>query len=295
MVCNYVWDLAGFLDRVPAVIWSGVIGATIAAGISYFGIRSANKSSLDRLRIQHVQDEKEANAQRDHDTLQKAEDRKAAIRREVYIQAVEEAHNLIAHIGRLPDLPLATKDADAVMQSFLKTNAKIWLVAESDAAHLSRELASRFSEALFAASAAAYQFRVDMDPVRDLDAQLVRAETEAARCRLRLDEAKERGEPIEVMERIGKSLTAANNWVQAVKASQHNERLLRKPQRLELARQTMEVLRPVQALLVQVVSSLRGELDLPPELEEFQRQHTDMERRACSTLDRAFGVEPAAT
>ena len=290
MLCNYAWDLAGFLDRVPAVVWSGVIGAMIAAGISYFGIRSANSSSLDRLKLQHEQDEKEADKQRDHDALQKAEDRKAAIRREVYIEAIEQAHNLIAHIGRLPDLALTTKDADAVFQEFLKTNAKIWLVAESDAAHLSRELASRFSEALFAAGAAAYQFRVDMDPVRELDAQLLQAETEAARCRLRLNEARERGDSIDVLERIGTSLSAADKSVQAIKTKQHNERFSRKPERLVLFRQTLEMLRPVQDLLVRLVSSLRSELDLSPDLEEFQRQHADMERRVRDALDRAFGA-----
>ncbi|RZK99799.1 MAG: hypothetical protein EOP36_18115, partial [Rubrivivax sp.] len=88
---TFISAVVQWFASIPAVVWSGVIGATIAAGISYFGVRSANKGSLQRLREQHDYDREQANEQRHHDARQKEEDRKAAIRREVYVKAVEEA------------------------------------------------------------------------------------------------------------------------------------------------------------------------------------------------------------
>lgn len=84
MFCNYVWNIAAIFDPKYAVIWSGVLGAVIASGISYFGVRSANKTSLDRLKYQLDHDARASREQRQHDATQNNEDRKSAIRREVY-------------------------------------------------------------------------------------------------------------------------------------------------------------------------------------------------------------------
>ena len=90
----------GFIKAAPVIT-----GALIAAPISYFGVVAANKSSLARLHAQHDNDRKEAALQRTHDALQKQQDRKAAIRRQVYTDAVEQAHTVLGAIGSLPVRP----------------------------------------------------------------------------------------------------------------------------------------------------------------------------------------------
>jgi hypothetical protein len=115
-----------WVHTVPDVIWSAAIGAVLASGISFFGVRSANASSLARLHVQHVNDAAEADKQRAHDAEQKDEDRKAAIRREVYTKAIEEAHTLIGAIAGFPDRPFADRMKDAeVLQGFLRAMSKV--------------------------------------------------------------------------------------------------------------------------------------------------------------------------
>ncbi|RYG88750.1 MAG: hypothetical protein EON59_03450 [Alphaproteobacteria bacterium] len=160
------------MASIPAVVWSGVIGATISASISLFGVRSANKGSLRRLREQHDYDREQANEQRQHDARQKEEDRKATIRREVYVKAVEEAHAVLAYIGGLRGRPLPPKDDDAALQVFLKANAKVWLVADVEGAALARELTSLMSELYIAAMQAANHVRHGMTSVRRQDERI---------------------------------------------------------------------------------------------------------------------------
>jgi hypothetical protein len=50
-------------------------------------------------------------------------------------------------------------------------------------------------------------------------------------------------------------------------------------------------MRAVQRTIVKLVSSLRKELQLPPDEEQFLAQLADMERRALAALNRAYGVQ----
>ena len=113
-----------------------MISAVVATGVAAFTTRASGKNSLRLLERQQEHDDVKANRQREHDAKQKDEDRKATIRREIYAAAVEETHALLGYIGSLPDRPLNAGNDDAGFQSFLKVNAKIWLVANAEAAHL---------------------------------------------------------------------------------------------------------------------------------------------------------------
>ena len=113
----------GWLN-VPWIIWSGLISAVVATVVAAATARASNRHSLRLLARQHARDDAEANRQRQHEAKQKDEDRKGGIRREVYAQALEETHALLAHIGNLPDRPLNAGNEMDGLQSFLKANAK---------------------------------------------------------------------------------------------------------------------------------------------------------------------------
>jgi hypothetical protein len=285
------WTSAiGWLNSVPAVIWSGALGAVLAAGISYFGVRSANASSLERLRVQHENDAQEAIKQREHDAKQKEEDRKAAIRREVYTKAVEEVHAVLAAIGGFPLKPLdSTGSSDAEpLQAFLKANAKVWLVAEAEAAHLSRELASLMSELYMKARSSAYPLRVALEPVREINEKLVHADREVQRINLKIAELNEQRAELPHREAAGKSWSEANEWVEVLKAERQRVLVTTNPQRQAHAQAMFKDMAAVQQTIVKLVSSLRKELHLPPNEAEFLAQHADMEKRALAALNLSF-------
>lgn len=287
--------LDGFIDwfvSIPPIIWSGAIGALLASAMSYVGIRSANQSSLKRLHAQHQYDRDEAVKQRSHDAQQKEEDRKAAIRREVYTEAVEEVHAVLAVIGGLPMKPLnmsKNNDSDG-LQAFLKANAKVWLVAEVDAAHLSRELTSQMGEVYFKALSSAYPLRLAYEPMWDMNRKLAYAHGEVQRTNLRVAELNENMADFYVREAAEKSRRDANDMVALLKAS--NLQILNSlaPQYVAYTKKLFHDMQAVQQTIVKLVSSLRKELHLPPDELEFLAQHADMEKRALTALNRAFGI-----
>lgn len=292
VLTHYDVSLTALFDPKYAVIWSGVFGATIAAVISLLGVTAANRSSLDRLDRQHKFDTAEAIEQRKHEAGRKDEDRKAAIRREVYTKAAEEVHAVLGVIGGMPERPLSERDKDADgLQHFLKANAKVWLVAESDAAHLSRELTSLMSELYFQTLRAAHPLRVAMEPVRGLERQAVHVESEIRRIGVKVAELREqRGDDV-LREAAAESLKNTHDWLKALKVERDRQVRALGPARLKHAKAMFEEMRPVQRIIVRLVSSLRKELHLPADEEQFLAQLADMEERALAALDRAFGVE----
>jgi hypothetical protein len=277
---------------VPWVIWSGLISAFVASGVAAFTVRASSKNSLRLLAKQHVRDDVEADRQRQHDAKQKDEDRKGIIRREVYTKAVEETHALLGYIGGLPERPLnAGNDADG-LQLFLKANAKIWLVADAEAAHLSRDLAGDFAEVFLHAMVTAHPIRVEMEPVRRRIEAIAFAEIEARRLVSQLTDAKARNASLQEQEKLNALAVDALAYVKALELAQQEAMNIIAPMRMEAFKATFVRLRSVQRALVKLVSALRGELNLPRDDEEFIEQLKDMERRAWAAVNKVYGNVP---
>ncbi|QYG09824.1 hypothetical protein [Janthinobacterium sp. PAMC25594] len=276
----------------PWIIWSGLISAVVASGVAAFTTRASSKNSLRLLAMQHEHDNFEANRQREHDAKQKDEDRKATIRREVYAKAVEETHALLGYIGGLPDRPLnAGNDADG-FQSFLKANAKIWLVADAEAAHLSRDLASDFAEVFFHEMTTSYPIRIAMEPIRRRREDIAFAEGEARRLVSQFTDAKARNASSEEQAKLGDLAVKAHEYVKALELAQQQAMGDTALMRMETFQATFGKLRPVQRAIVKLVSALREELNLPRDDDKFMEQLKDMERRAWTAVNSASGIDP---
>ena len=301
MPTNAPSALAAWLASVPPAVWSGLIGtsvgAFIAASVSILGVRASNRASLERLREQHRQDKIEADAKRAHDAEQKNEDRKAAIRREIYGQAVEDVHALLAAIGGLADRPVAdgTRDSDA-LQAFLKSNAKVWLVADPPAARLTRELASAMAEFFLAALLAAAPSRQAADGVRRIDARIANAESDIRDAELDM-----RKEVADRNDERMKAHAATIQWIQQSAESMRAERqaavMAGLPERLGCFEATFDQLSGAQRLLTKLVSALRKELHLDPDEAEFERLLEGMKRQAWDSIHRIYaqaGIPGAA-
>lgn len=282
---------AGWLG-VPWILWSGLISAVVATGVAAFTIRVSGKNSLQLLAMQHEHDDFEANRQREHDAKQKDEDRKATIRREVYAKAVEETHALLGYIGSLPDRPLNAGNDTEGFQLFLKANAKIWLVADAEAAHLSRDLASDFAEVFFHEMATSYPIRIAMEPIRRRREDIVFEEGEARRLLSQFTNAKARNASLEEQTKLSDLAVNAHEYVKALELAQQQAMSDIALMRMETFQATFGKLRPVQRAIVKLVSALREELNLPRDDDKFMEQLKDMERRAWAAVNSASGINP---
>lgn len=282
---------AGWLG-VPWIIWSGVISAVVATVVARFTIRASSRNSLRLLEKQQEHDDVKANRQREHDAEQKDEDRKATIRREVYAKAVEETHALLGYIGSLPDRPLNAGNDDAGFQSFLKANAKIWLVANAEAAHLSRDLASDFGEVFLHVMAISNPIRNAMEPIRTQREEIAFAEGEARRLSSQFTDAKAKHASLEDQTKLNALVVEANEYVKTLRCAQRQAMEHIASMRMKTFQTIFGRLRPVQRAIVKLVSALREELNLPRDDDQFMEQLNDMERRAWAAVNIAYGINP---
>lgn len=281
-----------WFHSIPDVIWSGVIGALIGSGISYLSTRAINKGSDKRLmtqlahdsqraREQLAHDKDEARLQRAHDAAQNNEDRKAAIRREVYLVAVEKAHGLLSHLGGMLDQGLKE---GVPFQDFLQANAKVWLVADLEAAHLARELTSLFGEMYMKAVPKVFEFAVLSAPFKAREKGVDAAVADRDRLASELQAARKTSASADRLEALQTSQYDASSIVDGLLQNQQDDAAAIHAARVDYMQSLFKDMRAVQQMLVRVVSALRKELHLHPDEEGFLAQLRDMEKRARASL-----------
>lgn len=124
-------ELIELLRAVPNVVWS----ALIASVLTLSGVLISNWSSTNRLRIQLQ-----------HDATEKAKERTATLRRQVYLRAAEELTRANSHLASLPQSDLAQTNAADGLQGFFAEAAKLQLVAEPKTALLVNQLVGTYGE-----------------------------------------------------------------------------------------------------------------------------------------------------
>lgn len=122
-----------FLAAIPNVIWSGVIASVLTLS----GVLISNWSNSSRLRMQLK-----------HDSAEKAKERTATLRRDVYLQAAEELTKANSHLASLPQSDLTKTNAVNGLQGFFAAAAKLQLVAEPKTALLVNQLVATYGELL---------------------------------------------------------------------------------------------------------------------------------------------------
>jgi hypothetical protein len=122
-----------FLQSIPDVVWSGVIAATLTLS----GVLISNWSNTYRLKLQLR-----------HDATQKAADRTAELRREVYLRTAEELTKASTYLASLPQADLMHTNAAMGLQGFFAEAAKLQLVAEPHTALLVDQLVADYGELL---------------------------------------------------------------------------------------------------------------------------------------------------
>ncbi|WP_223467348.1 hypothetical protein [Pseudomonas sp. GL-RE-26] len=104
-----------FVGLVPDVIWSGVIASVLTLS----GVLISNRSNTKRLRMQL-----------EHDATEKSRERITSIRREIYLRATDEAHQVMRHFVGLSEIDLAETNTSEALHGFQSILSKMKLVVE---------------------------------------------------------------------------------------------------------------------------------------------------------------------
>ena len=120
----------GILRKVPDVVWA----ALIAAFLTLWGVKVANRDNARHFMRQLR-----------HDKDEKAAQRLADLRRDVYLHAVEQFVHASSYLGSLPTADLNKADAAQPLQGFFAAAAKLQMVSESKTSALVSDLIGTFS------------------------------------------------------------------------------------------------------------------------------------------------------
>lgn len=124
-------NLSVLLNSIPATFWAALVGAMLALT----GVLISNRGNTTRLKIQLQ-----------HDASEKAKERTATLRREIYLRTVEELVKANAHLASLPQLDLSKTNLNDGMLGLFSTAARLQLVAEPKTALLVNELVGSYGE-----------------------------------------------------------------------------------------------------------------------------------------------------
>ena len=122
--------LFGILRKVPDVVWAGVI----ASFLTLSGVKVANRDNTRHLMLRLR-----------HDREEKAAQRLADLRREVYLHAIEQFVHASSYLGSLPATELHKAEAAQPLQGFFAAAAKLQMVSESRTSALVSDLIGTFS------------------------------------------------------------------------------------------------------------------------------------------------------
>ncbi len=257
----------------PDVIWSGVIAATLAlAGVILtVWINSKN-----------------IRCQLEHDAEERERERKASLRREVFLAAVEEFANAQSYLSALPQTDLTDPVQASGTKGFFAASAKLQVVCEPETALLVGELVGAFTSLLLrmlGEVASLHGVRGDID-IRTYHYN--RFQTEIDRVLAAMTANNESGKPdsdkMSVLQRAFEF-----NQGQAKKVSDERNALFDKRNALQIAysRALLKENREILPLHMKVMEAIRKELNLQT---DSGRAHQQMEAQMKQFADQMDGL-----
>src|SRR5690554_4731251 len=172
--------ISEYFISVPDVVWSGLIASLLTLS----GVFLSNASNTKRLRMQL-----------DHEASEKVKQRKAELRKEVYLKAAEELVKANAHLGSIPQLNPAQVNIGEGMQGFFSASMKLQMVSEAKTSFLASQLSEKYAELLFKLYARAFPIqKLDTD-IAIATAHYERTQSEIQRILAAMTQQNESGRP----------------------------------------------------------------------------------------------------
>lgn len=266
----HLWEWGVNLLGLPDVVVVGVISACavlLAAFITFGGIALNNIITVRNLRKQH-----------EYDADQKTQERKAAIRRELYPKVVDDIHAMNAFLGGLQSRA-PEDDGNAPYMQLLESTGKLWVIAEKDATVLSRKLVNMISESYLRLLSKSRQVRWATAKVRQVEADLT-----DARAKLRIaDSALNRidvDRPGADVVQLANEYHDAEGHASAVEAEYKKAIADAKPLRIQYMESVFAETESVSGTFVKLICALRSDLGLESDEQLFIELVQEQEQRA---------------
>lgn len=249
--------LAALLASVPDVIWSGIIGSVL----TLLGVMLVNWSNTTRLKLQLA-----------HDSEEKVRQRRAELRKGVYLSVVEEMVKASSHLASLPQANVSN-DMMAPLQGFFAAAAKLQMVAETETAILVGDLVSTYGELMFSVmglAAPVQAARADADRDRTF---YDKCQSEVERLLAAMKQHNESGNADhEAFERLNRSYEFASSQAEKYSSQQSEHLQKATTHQLTFVRALVPQMKAVGLKTMNVSIQIRRELELDSDPEALSAQ-----------------------
>jgi hypothetical protein len=232
--------------------------------------------------------------QLDHDTKEKAKERLLALRRDLYLKAVDANTRALGYFGTLPQADFTRPDAQVPIQNLLAIAAQLQLVVDQGTAKFVSDVISAYGEMQLKLVAKVLPMHNLRSDINIRSAAIENAQTEIKRVLALMTQFNESGQrDAEQFQRFNRSFEFAHQQSQEAA----DERSAFWDQSKALQRQYMKDLIPdlkrLGELQIRLLVELRRELDVGGDIDIFRRimqEQMSRAERALTEFDRnVFG------
>lgn len=259
------------LKSIPIAIWSVALGSLI----TFLGVLISNRENRKRLEIQLA-----------HDLKLKVNERKAAMRREVYLSAAEELVKTKNYLGSLTQIDPAKNNIAEGLQGFFTSAAKLGLVAE-------QETGKALNDLVLAYSALFFRLLAKVSPINDSRADIniinhhyEETQIEIKRILAAMTSQNESGAPNEaIFEALNKSFEFHSN--KSKELADERAECWKKVNELtsRFAIEVAEEMKAISLLQIPVLVGIRKELDIETDTESYKKQVVDSTKKLSKQID----------
>jgi len=263
-----------FASGVHDVIWSGLIASTV----TIFGVLLANWSSTGRLKMQLR-----------HESEEKAKQRKAELRKDVYISLAEKYVKANAWLSSIPERDLTDLDAVVPMADFIATATQLQIIGEIGTATLVSELLIAYNLAFTQVIRRAVPLKIVMGKILIAQSSYDTSNKEVEQSLAAMKAYNQAGVSApNVFADLNQSFSFAQGVAQQKAAEV--QRLFQEKLKLqgEFVMGSLEYMEAVSARAVPVIIALREELDLPGSIDVFEAQMKKQQRAAVESTAALF-------
>lgn len=259
------------LKSIPINIWSVALGFIFAL----VPVLISNRSHTKRLKIQL-----------EHDSELRAIERKAAMRREVYLNAVEELARANIYLGSLPQLDITKTNIGGGLQNFFVSSAKLGLVAEEETGKALNELVIAYSNVLFKSMINVMPINEQKNQINLINEHYDETQVEIKRL---LAEMRRQNESVAPNEHVFNTLNTSFQSQQKIAKDLTDERSECWNKVTEYTKkftmQLMDEMKVIADLQVPVMVGIRKELDIDTNLESYKELINSNRERVMEQLD----------
>jgi hypothetical protein len=275
-IFSAIWSV---LQTIPETVWTALMGS----GFTLLGVVVANRHSRKQLQTQLAADAEE-----------KAKQRRADLRKAVYLESAEELVKANSVIGALPQTDLSQVNPGHELKGFFASMIKLQLVGDPKTARLANGLVSSYGEVLGRTIVQVVPIRDAVSNLKIQDDFYEAHQVEIKRILAEMTAKNESGKPdLEAFEAKNRSLEFHKGQAANVEEKRVRLRELHMSLLLEFMQSIASTMKALTMELLPLMVELRRELDVGGNYEEFKEMLEAQMRRMQGMLDGvAAGVQP---